>query len=635
MSLKILMAVIVSIQLAMVANTVHAHNASYVTSGINQATTFKNTIISLRNQHRNIDEITISPNGEWIVVYNTSIYRSAGFPASVKNKVQAYINAGKEIDVIAFAPNGSWIVVAEDYFWRSANVPEGAKLQNYVKKYQNAGKRIDSLALSNNGWIVVSGNNSASWNVPASLRKAVADRIAAKRKVTNISLTPDNKWIVVEDQWFASNNITKSMMNTVKEWQRSKRKLDHLVIGPGSSFVAYGGSFNPSSTSKIDQIEYKLGALKNKNIYQRMKDLKINGLSLAIIDNNSVVYARGYGVLEKDSQDWVRNTSPFSVGSNSKLVAAMTAMKLIDQGNLSLATNLNNAGGIVNWWKFLGINYPKSYGTFDYLDQSKTLEQLLSHTAGMKNSSIQILPDCMNNEPSVLQMMLGYNCIDGNKFFDNTRVAWADQNVYPVGSTFKYSNKGYAVAQGMIQGLEGNDYKTVVKNKLFIPLGINNATYDQFLGNGWFAKVAKKHDGNGNKIAQRLIPNHAAGGLYIAPKDYARLMVLLLNNGQTKSGVQVLSADSVNEILNVRQSKYGLGVRVHNAANYNSMKFRHGGTVTGGSSCMEGFPAQKEGIFIVVNGNKTNGWKLMTEIKEAFQLQYGWSHNDTDKIYSC
>lgn len=634
MSLRILITVIVSMQLTVIANTVHAHNASYVTSGINQATSFRNTIISLRNQHRKIDEITISPSGEWIIVYNTSIYQSTGFPTSVKNKVQAYINAGKEIDVIAFAPNGSWIVVAEDYFWRSASVPEGASLQNYVKKYQNSGKRIDGLALSSGGWIVVSGNSSASWNVPTSLRKAVADRIAAKRKVTNISLTPDNKWIVVEDQWFASNNITSTMMKTVKEWQRSKRKLDHVVMGPGSSFVAYGGSFNPSA-SKIDQIEYKLGALNNKNIYQRMKDLNINGLSLAIVDNNSVAYARGYGVLEKDSQDWVRNTSPFSVGSNSKLVAAMIAMKLVDQGNLSLATNLNNAGSIVNWWKFIGTTYPKTYGTSAYLDQATTLEQLLSNTAGMKNSSIEILPDCMDNEPSVLQTMLGHDCDNGSTYFDNTKVAWANPNLYPVGSTFGYSNKGYVIVQGMIQGLEGNDYAAVVKNKLFIPLGIDNATYDQFLGNGWFAKAAKKHNANGNKIAQRLIPNHAAGGLYIAPKDYAKLMVLLLNNGQTKSGVEVLSADSVNEILNVRQSRYGLGVRVHNAKNYNSMKFRHGGIVTGGSSCMEGFPAQKEGIFIVVNGDATNGWQLMTEIKEAFQLQYGWSDNDTDKTYSC
>ena len=635
MSTKAIINFIHILFLVLCVNFVHAHNASYNTGSINQATNFKNTILNLRNQHREIDEITISPSGEWIIVQDESIYRSSGFPNSTKNKVQAYINAGKEIDVIAFAPNGSWVVVAEDYFWRSANVPSGENLQKYVKEYQNAGKRIDDLALSANGWIVVSGNSSASWNVPTALRKAVSDRIAAKRKVSNISLTPDNKWIVTEGQWFASNNITNAMFNTVKEWQRSKRRLDHLVIGPNSSFVVYGNTFYPSASSKIDQIEYKLGEFKNKNIYQRMNELKINGLSLAIIDNNKVAYARGYGVLEKGTQSWVRNTSPFSVGSTSKLVAAMAAMKLVDKANLSLTTDLNNAGTIVNWWKYLGINFPQNYGTFDYLDQSTTLDHLLSHTAGMKNSAIEIDPTCISGEPSLLQSMLGFNCVNGNSFFDNDKVAWSDQNFYPVDSTFKYSNKGYLVAQGMMHGLEGKDYSAIVKDELFIPLGINNATYDQFLTDGWFSKVAKKHDINGNKIAQKVIPNHAAGGLYIAPKDYAKLMVLLLNNGQTSSGVQLLSFDSVNEILKVRKNKYGLGVRIHNSQNYNLMKFRHGGVVQGGGSCMEGSPAQQEGIFIAVNGDQENGWQLMREIKEAFHLQYGWSSNDSDEVYSC
>src|SRR5688500_15473916 len=71
-------------------------------------------------------------------------------------------------------------------------------------------------------------------------------------------------------------------------------------------------------------------------IAQQMQKRQITGLSLAIIQRGKIVKARGYGVTDRTSRTPVTPSTLFQAGSISKPVAALGALRLVEQGRVSL-----------------------------------------------------------------------------------------------------------------------------------------------------------------------------------------------------------------------------------------------------------------------------------------------------------
>lgn len=640
------------IAVLMISNQALAHSITWSTSNFKDRSHFKSTLIALRNSHTNINEITTTNSGEWVIVAGNKVYTSNNFPASTLNKINQYIASGREIDAVAFTPTGGWVVAAEDWLWRSAGLPHSTLLNDKVKARQNAGHRIDEIAFTASGWTVISGNWAYSKNIPSSLFAAIKERHKSKRKIKRISIGPDGRWVLIANQWFASHGLSNTMVNKLKMWQKTERSIDHAVIAPGNSYVLYGGTYHPNMNYPMENIEYSLGP-ENKNIFERMQELKIPGVSIAVIENNKVKYARGYGTLEEGTQRWVRASSPFAAGSTSKLVAAIGVMTLVEDGLLDLDTELNEIGGSVGQWMSLGNSDPGKYETFDYLPTNIKVSQLLSHTANLNNGSIEIdpayYPWAWNI--STLSTLLGYTCTNSGCGTGKTTAAWYDQDIGNGihGNTFAYSNKGYLVAQAAAETVTNKSFPDLMKERVLEPLKMNDSIYDQTLSNSWKNRTARRHDDQGNPLPWYMIPNYAAGGLFTTPTDYAKAMIMIMNEGWIPGGVwqlpnggsipfniQMLSSFSIDEILTDRAPgsyEYGFGVELDTSPD---LTFTHGGAVIGGASCMQGFPDAKEGIVIMINSEWNNAHKaFMTEIRKAFRDVYEWPSSGLNNQRSC
>jgi CubicO group peptidase (beta-lactamase class C family) len=77
-------------------------------------------------------------------------------------------------------------------------------------------------------------------------------------------------------------------------------------------------------------------------IEERMKFYKVPGLSVAVIKDFKVVWARGYGVKDLQTKEPVTTETLFQAGSISKSVNATIAMKKVEQGKISLDDNIND-----------------------------------------------------------------------------------------------------------------------------------------------------------------------------------------------------------------------------------------------------------------------------------------------------
>ena len=73
-----------------------------------------------------------------------------------------------------------------------------------------------------------------------------------------------------------------------------------------------------------------------------MEIYKVPGMSVAVIDNFEITWAKGYGVAEMGTSSPVTPQTMFQAGSVSKPVAAAGALFLVQEGKLSLDENINN-----------------------------------------------------------------------------------------------------------------------------------------------------------------------------------------------------------------------------------------------------------------------------------------------------
>ena len=108
-------------------------------------------------------------------------------------------------------------------------------------------------------------------------------------------------------------------------------------------------------------------------IAERMAHYNVVGVSVAVIDNYAIHWAKGYGILGEKFESWpVTTETLFQAGSISKPVAATAALHLVEAGKLSLDEDVNQ--------KLKSWHVPENEFT---RDQKVTLRRILSHSAGL------------------------------------------------------------------------------------------------------------------------------------------------------------------------------------------------------------------------------------------------------------
>ncbi|MDQ3012069.1 MAG: beta-lactamase family protein, partial [Acidobacteriota bacterium] len=107
-------------------------------------------------------------------------------------------------------------------------------------------------------------------------------------------------------------------------------------------------------------------------IADRLKHYKVPGVSVAVINDGKVEWAKGYGVAEAGSSTLVTADTMFQAASISKPVAVVAALALVEKGLLSLDEEVNAK---LKSWKVPDNDFTK--------EQKVTLRRLASHSAGL------------------------------------------------------------------------------------------------------------------------------------------------------------------------------------------------------------------------------------------------------------
>lgn len=330
----------------------------------------------------------------------------------------------------------------------------------------------------------------------------------------------------------------------------------------------------------------------------RMAALKVPGVSVAVVNDGAVEWAKGYGVAEAGSTAAVTPKTLFQAASISKPVAALAALRLVERGLLSLDEDVN--ARLVSW------KVPEN----ELTDTEKvTLRRLLSHTAGLTVHGFGGYP-AGAAVPTVVELL------DGEKPANSAAVR---VDVVP-GSVWRYSGGGYTVMQQLLVDAAGKPFPDLLDELVLGPLGMADSTYEQPLPEGRRAAAASGHRSDGGLLAGRYhtYPELAAAGLWTTPTDLARFLIEIQKG--LAGGSEVVTAETARAMTTVVMGGYGLGLSVRGVGE--SATFGHGGSNEGFKCQMTAFFEGGRGVVVMTNGDR-GGW-IGTEILRSIFREYGW-----------
>lgn len=332
----------------------------------------------------------------------------------------------------------------------------------------------------------------------------------------------------------------------------------------------------------------------------QMRYYDTQGVSIAVINNGKIEWARGYGVKEAGKSDRVTPETLFSAGSISKPVTAMAALNFVENGKLNLDEDVNNK--LVSW------KVPEN----EYTKQSKvTLRRLLNHTSGLSLGAGDGKTYRFGDPfPSIVQALNGTPPAQV-EFTPNCR--WA------------YSNTGYAVAQLMMTDVTKKPFPELMRETLFDKLGMTHSTFENPLPPQLWDRAATGHVSVGGKPIDNkypATPAMAAGGLWTTPSDIARFVIELQKTKTGKSNA-IFSQEMANLMVTPARAGWGLGLEIDTQGR--TPRFFHSGGMPGFTALMVAYNWQGQGAVMMVNQDTYNGFQLVTEIMLGIAREYGWT----------
>jgi CubicO group peptidase (beta-lactamase class C family) len=295
-----------------------------------------------------------------------------------------------------------------------------------------------------------------------------------------------------------------------------------------------------------------------KQVTRFLERWELKGVSIAIIKDEKLVYAQGFGDAGTDGSE-VQPGNLFRVASVSKLITAVAIMHLVEQGRLSLSDKVFGEGAILDNQHFQDV--------LDKKLKDITVRHLLAHSGGWSQRygdpafhSLNIAKYVGDTPPATMETY--------SKYVASRKLS------YPPGTRVSYSNMGYMFLGEVISKISGKSYEGFVRDEILIPNGIldmhigksiignkfpNEVDYFEqrdsplildFKGSGM--EVPKSNGGNPIGLLG------AAGGWVCSSVELARLIVLIDGHPEVQD---IISTQSISEMTDNAYAKGPLGWR--------------------------------------------------------------------------
>ena len=365
-----------------------------------------------------------------------------------------------------------------------------------------------------------------------------------------------------------------------------------------SGALSYGPSLAQTS-SQAPPARPSMGPIDAAEIDALRKQFNVPGVSIAVIRNFAIDWARGYGLADAGAGTPVTTDTLFQAASISKTIAAMASMRAVQDGRFTLDQDVNT---ILKSWKLPGGEFAK--------ERPVTPRGLMSHTSGTgdgfgfpgyaPNTPLPTVPQILDGLPP-----------------SNRRQVRLER---PPMTGFKYSGGAVMIQQLALTDSVGKPFDEIARDWILNPIGMSNSTFELPLPAPRERMAARAHDRSGARMADtfHVYPELAAAGLWTTPTDLAKFLIEVQKTLAGQSSRVLSRAAMLEMVTPVGVGPYAVGFSVQKSGE--GWYFGHGGSNWGFQCTMTAHRLKGYGLVIMTNGD--NGGALMRALQDRIEQAY-------------
>jgi CubicO group peptidase (beta-lactamase class C family) len=324
----------------------------------------------------------------------------------------------------------------------------------------------------------------------------------------------------------------------------------------------------------------------DRYVTQGVRDWRAAGLAIAVVHGDSVVLAKGYGVLDIAKPDRVTEHTRFAIGSTTKAMTSVALGMLVDEGKLRFDDRV--------------IDLLPDFRLYDpYVTREITVRDLLTHRSGLASTDLMWLRADLAPDEMIRRL----------------------RHVRPASSfraQWDYQNNVYAIAGAIVAKVSGRPWEDFVRTRIFQPLGMTDSEpLVSLIVDA--PNVATPHAIIRDTVRQVAIrttdPVASAGSVYSSVSDMAKWLRFVLDSGRV-GGKRLLTPATFSEIvapqIRVPQGlypalrlarphgfSYALGWFVQDYQG--AVVWMHTGSINGMSAIVGLLPDRRVGVVVLAN----------------------------------
>jgi CubicO group peptidase (beta-lactamase class C family)/D-alanyl-D-alanine dipeptidase len=339
-------------------------------------------------------------------------------------------------------------------------------------------------------------------------------------------------------------------------------------------------------------------------IAAEVSDKRLPALSIALVDDQRIVWARGFGLADPEANTPATADTLYRVGSVSKLFTDIAIMQLVEQGAIDIDASVTD--------------YLPDFKPANSFNKPITLRQMMAHRSGLVR------------EPPV------------GHYFDDTNPGLAKMVeslnrtalVYEPGTRTKYSNAAVATVGYVLQRKTGVPFEKWVQEKVLTPLGMKQSSFTTTpeVSKQLAKAVMWTYHGREFPAPTFELGEAPAGCMYSSANDLARFLTVLFNDGKTPAG-RLLKPETLRQMLTPQFAKEGdktgFGIAFSLGELDGHKRVGHGGAIYGFATDLAFLPEEKLGVVVIASRDVANplvariadaALRQMLAVKRAFPL---------------
>ena len=350
----------------------------------------------------------------------------------------------------------------------------------------------------------------------------------------------------------------------------------------------------------------------NQVIEQSMARFDVPGMAVAVVENDKVVFAKGFGVTNLETGDKVNKDTLFGIASNTKAFTAAALAKLVDEEKIS--------------WDDKVIDYLPEFRLYDpYVTREMTIRDLLSHRSGLGLGAGDLMIWPSTDKP-IEDILAGLKYLKPASSFR---------------SKYAYNNLMFVTAGEVVARVSGMSWNDYIEKNILEPLHMDNSR-------AGFSRIPKSNknwatghipmDGKLHPFFVNYLEDfRGAGAIASSVSDMSQWLRTQLAHGTMPNGEQLfsekqqvqmwhphitsLASKSAYESYHQQFRGYGLGWSIEDY--HGIKKLGHGGGILGMVSQVTLLPEKNLGIVILSNQQAFGALSAITHevLEDALDLE--------------